>query len=436
MSALARYFFHSGIKVSGYDRDKTALTKKLEELGIGILYEFEPKRIENPVDLVIYTPAIKKDQPEFDYFVQAKIPMMKRSEALMAELDRKQVIAVAGTHGKTSTAGLLAHILHQNDFGATAFVGGIMVDYQSNFLFGKGPWVIVEADEYDRSFWRLFPDIAIIQAMDADHLDIYGTEEEMVDAYRVFAHQIKKGGQLFIESETCNRRIDKKWLNGLEARKINVSTFGLQHGNMRLEYLKEEEGTSYFKIRDKALEFELNVPGAHNVQNALAAIAVAGILGLDDEQIALALKNFNGIYRRFEYVVKTNEHIIIDDYAHHPQEIRAAIKAARGHHKGRKLTVVFQPHLYTRTRDFMEDFGKELSTADEVILVELYPAREKPINGINSGALLKRVTNEQKMFVPKAELIEYLKQTYRPLILLLGAGDVYKLNEQIKSVFS
>ena len=436
MSALARYFHHSGVQITGYDRDKTALTKKLEAIGIDIQYDFDADMIKDPIDTVIYTPAIKPDQPEFKYFDELGIEMLKRSEALMKVLADKKVIAIAGTHGKTSTAAILAHILYYNDFGATAFVGGIMNNYQSNFIYGDSPWVIIEADEYDRSFWRLFPDIAIIQAMDADHLDIYGTEMEMVDAYKVFTLQMKTGGHLWIESGVNDNRLTTNWYNELNEREIEVHTFGLSSGDMTISSLDENEGVSKFQISESLAEYVLKMPGAHNVQNALAAIGVSEFLGLEDGDIAEAIRAFSGIQRRFQYVLRTPEIIVIDDYAHHPMEIRAAIQAARKHHPGRKLTVVFQPHLYSRTRDFMSDFAYELGEADELVLVELYPAREKPITGINSEALLSLVKLEKKYFITKEKLVAFLQTDKRNLILLLGAGDVYKLHEEIKLAYN
>ncbi len=431
MSALARYFHQSGYNISGYDRDKTTLTKKLEELGIRIQYQFDKSLLIDPIDIVIYTPAIKTDQEEYQYFLNSGVRMLKRSEALMNELETKKVIAIAGTHGKTSTSAILAHILQFNDCEVTSFIGGVMNNYNSNFIFGKSDWVIVEADEYDRSFWRLYPAIAVIQAMDADHLDIYGTEEDMVDAYRVFTLQIKDEGHLFVENDVMQMRLNESWKHDLAIRNINISTFGLRDRRMPIVTLEEMDGKSVFYLKEGGERFELSLPGAHNVQNSLAAIVVARKLGLSDEVIADALATFSGIERRFQYLLKNESAIIIDDYAHHPKEIDAAISAAKVHHPGRALTVVFQPHLYSRTRDFMRDFAVALGNADEIILVELYPARERPIEGVDSEKLLSLIEKENKAFVLKKNLVEYLGSEKRSLILLLGAGDVYKLNADL-----
>ncbi len=435
MSALARYLHMSGHKVSGYDRDKTKLTKKLEASGIQIQYSFDDTISKDSIDMVIYTPAIKPDQAEFQYFSNREVEMKKRSEALKEILSKRKVIAVAGTHGKTSTSAVLAHILYYNEFGASAFVGGILTNYDTNFLFGETDWVVIEADEYDRSFWRIYADVAVIQAMDPDHLDIYGTGEEMVKAYEVFTLQMSDEGRLFV-ADGAYPKMDDHWLSELDKKKIEVSTFGTHSGDLTTVSLDEEEGISEFRISEEGPKFRLQLPGAHNIQNALAAIAVARHLGLSDERIAKAIGTFEGIERRFQYVLRSEESVIIDDYAHHPKEIDAAIVAARAHHPNRKLTVVFQPHLYSRTKDFMDEFAKALSNSDEVILVELYPAREKPVEGINSEVLLAKVDMDRKKFVPKAQLINELVSPKRELVLLLGAGDVYKLIEELKDAYS
>ena len=435
MSALARYFHLEGNRITGYDREITPLTKKLGALGIEVLHNLDEDTVLDKVDLVIYTPAIKKDQIEYQYFSRRGVQMEKRSESLMKILKDRKVIAVAGTHGKTTTAALLAHILTYAGQEVTAFVGGIMSNYQSNFIHGTSEWVIVEADEYDRSFWRLFPEIAIIQAMDADHLDIYGTHEEMVNAYRVFTSQIKDDGHLFVESRVAQKYITDSWQQDLSGKGVGIMTFGLDSGQVMPSNLKEKDGTNHFSLDNNEIEFSLSLAGQHNVQNALAAIAVARYMNVSDRIIAEALEAFSGISRRFEYILRSDQAVIIDDYAHHPKEIEASIKAAREHHPNRQLTVIFQPHLYSRTRDFLSEFGMALSLADETILVDLYPAREKPIPGIDSEALLTRVKNPNKAFVPKSRLVQYLKEKNRSLILLLGAGDLYKMNKEIIAVY-
>jgi len=435
MSALAKYFSHEGYKVCGYDRDETPVTRQLEDMGISIYHELDDTWSEMNINRVIYTPAIKEDHKEYRFFSDKATPMLKRSEALKEILSKRKVIAVAGTHGKTSTSAILAHILTSNNFGATAFVGGIMSNYQSNFIHGEGPWVIIEADEYDRSFWRLYPDIALIQAMDADHLDIYGSEEQMIEGYRVFTSQIKPNGILLVSDKAIDK-ISEDWQAELLVNAVNISTFGVDQGALSIEYLQIKGHHSSFHLEEGGPLFNLGIAGAHNLQNALGAISIARHLGLNDTQIANAIGTFAGIQRRFEYILERDDVVIIDDYAHHPKEIDAAILAARDHHPDKKMTVVFQPHLYSRTRDFMHDFALSLSRADEIVLVDLYPAREKPIPGINSEELLEIIDSANKSFVPKSSLVQHLNEHRPELILLLGAGDVYKMIGEIKAIYT
>lgn len=435
MSALARYYHHAGYKISGYDRDKTELTKKLEASGISIVYEEESSLIENSIDFVVYTPAIKSDQALFKYFVDENIKMLKRSEALKELFVSKKVIAVAGTHGKTSTSALMAHVFESAAANVSAFIGGIMSNYGTNFIYGKTDWVIVEADEFDRSFWRLYPDVAVIQAIDADHLDIYETEENMVDAYRQFTRQIKKGGRLYLTQAVFDQRFDDSWKQELADNQVQIETFGFDSGDLRVENLEEENGINHFRFSGFSERVSLKLAGKHNVQNALGAISVARFFELEDETIKSGLESFKGIQRRFEYIVLQKDFVVIDDYAHHPKEIDAAINAAKKHHTGKEITVVFQPHLFSRTRDFMDDFALSLESADEVILVELYPAREKPIEGVDSMHLLERINHSNKHFVLKENLIDFLSVPKREVLLLLGAGDVFKMNREIENIY-
>ena len=432
MSALARFVTREGNKVSGYDREQTELTKKLEAEGIRIHYVFDESELTYPIDKVVYTPAIKSDQREFQYFLKLGIPMLKRSELLKEILDQKKVIAIAGTHGKTSTSAMLTHVMHQSNREVTGFIGGIMKNYNSNFIYGSGNWVIVEADEYDRSFLRLFPHIALIQAIDADHLDIYGTEEEMVSAYRSFTMQIRKGGKLFIQKDVAQKRLTDEWRTGLKERDISICEIEDVEELERHGELWFQNGMTRFNLPNSKRQCSLIMPGIHNVRNALGAIAIARNFELSDASIAAAISGFDGILRRFEYVVRNEDLIIIDDYAHHPKEIDAALEAARRLHPGIPVTIVFQPHLYSRTRDFLHEFAESLSKADEIILTELYPAREKPIKGINSKSLLTLIEVENKQLVDKTDLVRFLSMKNRPLILFLGAGDVYKHLEEIK----
>ena len=431
MSALARFLVKEGNEVSGYDRDKTELTKKLEAEGIGIQYEFDHNELTDPIDIVVYTPAIKEDQKEFRYFKNLKLPMKKRSELLMEVLSEKKVIAIAGTHGKTSTSAILAHILHSNNIPITAFIGGVMNNYNSNFIHGSGEWVIIEADEFDRSFHRLFPSIALIQAMDADHLDIYGTEFEMIEAYRQFTRQIDDQGHLFVQEETACERIKDDWNTELSDKSISLMYFGshsLIQNDLELNWI---DGKTEFNISKSGDRCSLAMPGVHNVKNALGAVEIARLFEIEEEFIAKSISSFTGIQRRFEYKYQSDSLTVIDDYAHHPKEVEAAIMATRALFPERQLTVIFQPHLYTRTRDFMIEFAEALHGADEVILTELYPAREHKIEGVNSQALLELIDGTVKHYVKKSDLTRFLSNKYRPLILNLGAGDVYKHLDEI-----
>ena len=432
MSALARHLHYKGMTISGYDRDRTKLTKKLEELGMKITYSFNETEVSSSIDMVVYTPAIKRDQEEFLYFINTGIKMLKRSEVLKSLLDKQRVIAVAGTHGKTTTCSLMASLMYECNAQVTAIIGGVMANYKSNYLYGDSDWIIVEADEYDRSFLQLNPEILIIQAMDADHLDIYKDEADMIGAYKTLTIQMKRGGVLWIESKVALEKIDELWRIELFKKGISLKTFGVDAGDIHADDIKANDGKTNFVLsRDEKVSYSLGLPGRHNLQNAIAALAVCLAHGIDERKLSLAMKKFKGVQRRFEYVYRSADLIIVNDYAHHPVEIEAVINTAREHHENRKLTVVFQPHLYSRTRDFLSDFAKALSKADETILVELYPAREKPIEGINSERILSLLTNKKKAFVPMKDLSNYFSKEKRELILLLGAGDLYKYQDDL-----
>ena len=431
MSALARYLSMSGMNVSGYDRESTTLTKKLEAEGINIVYSDQLKVDVDSIDVVIYTPAIGNDQTVFQYFEKRQILMLKRSEALKEILSYKKVIAIAGTHGKTSTCALLAHICKEHGLSVTAFVGGIMSGYDTNFFYGTSEWVIVEADKYDRSFWRLYPTISVINAMDADHLDIYNTHEAVLDAYKVYSLQTQKEGTVFI-SDIAFSYVDKKWSEQLSKSAIELNSFGLVDADIKGTNLAVRDGMYEFLV-EKSL-IKINQPGEHNVYNALGALAVARKLGLTDDQISASLLSFKGIERRFEYKRRANESIIIDDYAHHPIEIEKTIDAVRALYPQRQVTVVFQPHLYSRTADLKEGFAEALDKADEVILVELYPAREKPLKGVSSETILDLMKLENKVYIKKEELEQHLQYPVRELLLFMGAGDANRYIDRIIAV--
>ena len=430
MSALARYFAKRGVLVCGYDKTRTALTAALEQEGIQISYVDEVTSIPAPFQqnqqdtLIVYTPAIPAGSSILNHFKTNGFVLKKRSEVLGIISEGMFCIAVAGTHGKTTTSSMIAHLLTDTGFGCTAFLGGITTNYNSNVLFGKNNVVVVEADEYDRSFLTLHPDVAVITSMDADHLDIYGDESHLHESFHLFSDQLKENGKLFVKDGlpiggiTYSANPDA----ALKATNIQVA-----HGNFVFDF---EDG--YTKIK----ELNLAMPGKHNVENAVAAIGVALSLGIRPKKIKKAIASFKGVKRRFETLVNTPQHIYIDDYAHHPEELRACFDAVRQLHPTKKLTVVFQPHLFTRTRDFADEFAKVLSTADEVILLEIYPARELPIEGINAQFLLDKLTNPNKELCGKEMVLEHLKDKNPELLLTVGAGDIDTLVEPLKNAFN
>jgi UDP-N-acetylmuramate--alanine ligase len=430
MSALARYFAKRGIQVSGYDKTRTSLTSQLEDEGILISYIDEITEIsdtfaQNSEDiLVVYTPAIPKSSKILNHFLSLGFSLKKRSEVLGIISQGMFCIAVAGTHGKTTTSSMVAHILTDTGFGCTAFLGGITSNYNTNVLFGKNNVVVVEADEYDRSFLTLHPDVSVITSMDADHLDIYGDESHLHESFHLFAEQLKENGKIFIK-------------NGLP---IGVITYSVEENSaIKATHIKVMNGNFVFDFTDGRTKIEglsLSMPGKHNVENAVAAIGVALSLGIHPKSIKKAIANFKGVKRRFETHVNTAKNIYIDDYAHHPEELRACFDAVRQLHPGKELTVIFQPHLFTRTRDFAAEFANVLSTADEVILLDIYPARELPIPGIDSQFLLDQITIENKSIAIKDNILEIIKEKSPALLLTVGAGDIDTLVEPLKNSLS
>ncbi len=427
MSALARYFKAQGKIVSGYDKTPTTLTDELIAEGISVHFidsiavaQLQTSNLKDTT-LVIYTPAVPKDLIELNYFLSNGFDVKKRSEVLGMITENHYTIAVAGTHGKTTTSSMIAHILKHSGTDCTAFLGGIAKNYDSNFLLGKGKKsiVVVEADEYDRSFLTLHPDVAVITSMDADHLDIYGDSGQLVDSYRSFAKQLKKGGMLFYKSGLQ-----------LEDLELGKSTYSLtatadySPKNLRIE--NHRYHFDFKNTEDTIKDISSQLAGAHNVENALAAIAVAKHIGIPKNKIKEALETYTGVKRRFDYQVQppTSNVVYIDDYAHHPEELRACISSARELYPGKKITGIFQPHLFSRTRDFAEGFGRSLSLLDELILLDIYPAREKPIAGVNSGMLLKDVTIKNKMPCRKEDVLEELEKRNIEVLLTLGAGDI------------
>ncbi len=431
MSALARYFAKRGQVVCGYDKTRTKLTEKLEQEGILITYLDEAASLpcaflDNEDDtLVVYTPAIPKDSKVLNHFIHKGFSLKKRSEVLGIISKGMFCIAVAGTHGKTTTSSIVAHILKDTGYDCTAFLGGITSNYNSNVLFGHNNVVVVEADEYDRSFLTLHPDVAVVTSMDADHLDIYGDKSHLEESFRLFAAQLKDGGTLYA-------------YEGLPLPN-GISYAASATANARAENLRVQGSKFVFDYTDATQhikDISLMLPGKHNVENTTVAIAIALALGIDADKVKQAVANFKGVKRRFEYIVNNGNQIYIDDYAHHPEELKACFDAVRQLYPDKKLTVIFQPHLFTRTRDFADEFAKVLSTADELLLLEIYPARELPLEGINAQFLLDKITLSDKKICGKDFVVQYVKDTKPELILTVGAGDIDTIIEPLKNTLN
>lgn len=432
MSALARYFKAQGKTVSGYDKTETGLTKQLVEEGIAVHYAEDLDQSPKDADLVVYTPAVPADHKELMFYRDNNYHLLKRSEVLGLITNSSFNICVAGTHGKTTISTMIAHILRHSGYGCNAFLGGVSVNYDTNFWSSPNNVCVVEADEYDRSFLRLSPDIAIISAMDADHLDIYGTEEAMEDAFIEFSGKVKDDGLLL--SKFGLKR-------GKELKATRHKTYSLQndgadvHGaNVRIT-----QGSYEFDVMMKDFMLDnvkLNMGGMHNVENSIAAIAVARQLNIRAEKIKAAVEAFRGVKRRFEYITRTKSLVFIDDYAHHPEELRALITGAKALFSGKRCTVVFQPHLYTRTRDLATEFAKVLDLAHEVILLPIYPARELPIAGVSSNMILDRMYSDDKYVMSKDELLNWVKTHEVELFITAGAGDIDTLVQPLKEILN
>ena len=429
MSALARYFNARGVNVSGYDRTETVLTKQLASEGIAIHYEDHTGLIDKEAELVVYTPAIPKDHQELNYLLQHAYTVVKRSDVLGMITNSSFNICVAGTHGKTTTSAMIAHILRDSGYGCNAFLGGIAANYNSNFWSHERNVCVVEADEYDRSFLKLSPDVAIITAMDPDHLDIYGTAENVEQAFIDFSARVKEGGLLL--SKYGLKR-------GGELKAGNHTTYHLQEAaaDVHAADIRVNSGSYTFHVvatEWTLTDVALNMGGMHNIENMVAAITVAKHLGIDDEKIRSAVRSFKGVKRRFEFIVKKDDQVFIDDYAHHPDELRALITGAKKMFTGKKCTVIFQPHLFTRTRDFADGFAESLDLADELVLLPIYPARELPIAGVTSQMILDRMKNTNRQLIEKERLAEWVKANKTELLITAGAGDIDTLVEPIKN---
>jgi UDP-N-acetylmuramate--alanine ligase len=432
MSALARYFNAKGTVVAGYDKTSTLLTRALESEGIAIHYEDNIAMAPKAPDVVVYTPAIPANHTELNYFKDHGFTVVKRSDILQWITANSFNICVAGTHGKTTVSAMIAHVLRDTGYGCNAFLGGIAANYNSNFWSHSNNVVVVEADEYDRSFLKLSPDIAIITATDPDHLDIYGTAEEVENAFVQFSEKVKTGGCL----------ITKYGLKKERAFKVpDHCTYDLTNSlaNIHVQNLVVENGTYRFDVINNYWSINdviLNMGGLHNIENVLAAIGVAKYLKIDDIKIKAAVASFRGVKRRFEYALKTTSHTVIDDYAHHPEELNALISGVRSLFPHTKLTLVFQPHLFSRTKDQATGFAASLAKADELILLPIYPARELPMEGIHSEWLLDQVKMQHKQVLSKESLLTYV-DTHKPeLIVMAGAGDIDTLVQPIAKLLS
>ena len=427
MSALARYFNLQGAKVSGYDRTPTNLTDQLQKEGILIHFEDNIDLVDKDAELVIYTPAIPKNHKELNYIISNNYPLYKRSEVLGMLSRDKFTIAVSGSHGKTTVSGMITWILKNSGYDCTAFLGGICSNFNSNFVHGENDVMVAEADEYDRSFMRLFPNITVVTAVDSDHLEIYGTQAEVEKAFIEFANKTEIGGEIIIKAG------------------LPIIPFLEQHVTQyALENKEADLWVSNYKITltgsevelSNGIRYTLKYPGIHNIENSVAAVAVALQLGITNENISESLNTFQGIYRRFELVASNNKTVYIDDYAHHPEEIRMFLLSLRAIYKDKKITAIFQPHLFTRTRDLADGFAASLDLADEIILMPIYPAREEPIEGVTSDIILNRIKNPQKRILNKEELIQYIKENEFEILCTIGAGDIDKMIKPIAEIIN
>lgn len=430
MSSLARYFHQQGARVSGYDRAPSPLTKQLKSEGIMIHYDVVPAQISLIPDLVIYTPAIPSDNELLTFFLNKHLPVFKRSEVLQRIVRDMFCITVAGTHGKTTISTLIAHILRQSGFGCNAFLGGVSVNYNTNYWKNKNQVAVVEADEYDRSFLKLDPDIAVLTAMDADHLDVYGTEKSMQDAYMLYTQQIKENGTL-IYKNGLSRSTE---MGGSE--KISYSLTN-NDADSFAKNISIKEGGYTFDIHNKDWSLTnvfLQTGGIHNVENSVAAATAAIKAGIDPDSVKTAISTFKGVKRRFEYIIHKEDQIYIDDYAHHPEELNMLLTSVKQIFPDKQCTILFQPHLFSRTRDMATDFARALNKADIILLLPVYPAREQPIPGVTSQIIADEMKNENVLLVNKNEALAYLEKNHSPLLITAGAGDIDRMTGEIKEI--
>lgn len=448
MSAIARFFKRSGHNVSGYDRTESPLTKQLESEGIAIHYEDNPDLIPKGIDMVVYTPAIPRETREFQHLEESGVTMKKRSQVLGEITRGKKCIAVAGSHGKTTTSAMIAHLLDKSSLGCTAFLGGISKNFDSNLLVNNNSdLIVVEADEYDRSFLQLHPFYSVITSADPDHLDIYGTHKNMLDAFSQFANQTSSEGAVFLkEGLTChghqheheNDEEEHHLHIGEEIKQYSYSARSIEPDYYAIN-VRNYNGNLFFDLRtpEKVL-FDLELTGSplYNVENAVAASAVTLACGLNEYELRNGLKTYAGIRRRFDIRLKNKDIVYIDDYAHHPKEIEATIESIRYLYPDKRLVGIFQPHLYSRTQDLADQFAEVLDQLDETILIPIYPAREKPIPGVSSGLILRKMKTMSKYLCSKEQVFDLIEALCPDIVVTMGAGDIDRLVPEIEKRLS
>lgn len=430
MSALARYFHDRGVQVCGYDKQPSALTEQLRKEGISITHSDDPATISTNPQLVIYTPAVPKGTALYRHFAKHHIPVYKRSEVLGLLSEELPTIAVAGTHGKTTITAMLTHIMKSAGIPCMAFLGGISTNYNTNYIGDtNAAWLIAEADEFDRSFLKLSPQIALISSMDADHMDIYGSRHILLDSFRLFAERLPDDGTLITNKKLTNTK-------GWHSNELHY------HVSEEADYYMEKHTISDGRYQARicgriyAEGLKIQHPGYHNLENALAAAALAHQAGIETSGIIKGLNSFTGVKRRFEICFQDSNTVYVDDYAHHPEEIKATIEAAREMWPGKKITGVFQPHLYSRTRDLADEFAQSLQALDELILLDIYPARETPIPGIDSGMLLKKVNMTKAMYCKAEDLLNTIRERSPEVLITMGAGNIDRFAASIIELFN
>ncbi len=440
MSALAHWCRQQGISIAGYDRTATAITRSLEQQGIPISYRDDKNTIPSQLledtenKLVVYTPAVPHDS-EINQALRAySLPFLKRSQMLGIITKPYFTVAVAGTHGKTTTSSMIGHLLKSSNKPCTAFIGGITQNYNSNFIsdvqVDQEQIMVVEADEFDRSFLTLQPDIAVVTAMDPDHLDIYGSASKMKESFIEFVKKIKPGGKVFLNQGVYDQ------LKHHVPKSVTTYAYGIESGFFKAVEIDVQDNKFIFNLQSPEINMEglnLNMPGFHNVENAMSAIAVGWSLGLDEKEIRAALASYSGVKRRFEYIINEPDLVFIDDYAHHPVEIKALLFSIRKLYPTKKVTAVFQPHLFSRTKDFYQEFAHSLSLADEVILLDIYPAREKPIPGVSSNMIANELSVPYEL-TNEDHIYELLQEKELEVVLSIGAGDIDQLVEPMREL--